>query len=74
MNQYPFLLTIVRHGKPGSAAIALVAAALGLWFGAAVVGWPFGATLCICLGLGAYGFLRSFVELTRIITEMLLPQ
>ena len=70
MNQYPILNLLVRHGNLVAIVISLlpVVFALGLngapaVLAAAVVG-------SIVLGL----FVRSYVELVRVVTDMLLPE
>jgi len=70
LNHYPILNLLVRHGNLVAIVIGLlpVVFALGLnvtpaLLAAAVVG-------SIVLGL----FVRSYVELVRVVTDMLLPQ
>ena len=73
MNQYPVLNFIARHGM----AIAVLGAALpvaaAVWYVAAGGFW--GWLLAGAAG-GFFGFLliKSYVELTQLIIEMLLPK
>ena len=73
MKDYPALGLIVRHGKVGGPLFVLLGAAIVLW-----VALPLGvipAVLIAALATLAGGFLvMSFVEIVRLITEMLLPQ
>jgi hypothetical protein len=73
MNEYPMLHFIVRWGKPIAMVLAAVAVAAGLW-GAAMAG----NVLWAVLGLGGaalgYGLLMSYVELVKLVMDMLLPK
>lgn len=73
MNDYPILRLIVRFGTAGSAVLgAVVFAAIGY------LGYPALGALAIVLGalVGIVLFIlgKSYAELVRIITEMLLPR
>jgi hypothetical protein len=73
MDKYPVLAFIVRYGTPVSIALAVVAAALTLWIGFPLIGW---ASIIVAAVAGGVLLLvaLSYVELVRLITEMLLPQ
>ena len=72
MNDYPVLHLIVRYGAPGATiASVLVVILVGL-AGFEALGW-----LSIPVALFAGGLMyvlgKSYAELVRLITEMLLP-
>ncbi len=73
MNEYPMLHFIVRWGKPIALVLAAAVAAAGL--SGTVMG---GNVLWAPLGLvGAalgYGLLMSYVELVKLVMDMLLPK
>jgi hypothetical protein len=73
MNDYPVLRLIVRYGTAGSIALGVVAFA-----SIAYLGYPALSGLAIAFGalVGIVLFIigKSYAELVRIITEMLLPR
>jgi hypothetical protein len=73
MNEYPTLHFVVTWGKPIAIALAGLVAAAGVW--AAISG---GSLLWGLFGLGAaavgYGLLMSYVELVKLVMDMLLPK
>ena len=73
MNEYPMLHFVVRWGNAIAIALACVVAAAGLW--AAMSG---GNLLWALLGLASaaigYGLLLSYVELVKLVMDMLLPK
>lgn len=73
MKDYPTLGLIVRYGKVGGALFVLAAAAIALW-----VAMPLGIVPAVIIALMvafAGGIVvMSYVEIVRLITEMLLPQ
>lgn len=73
MKEYPTLGLIVRHGKVGGPFFVLVVAAVVLW-----VSLPLGvvpaALIAVLVALAGGVLVMSFVEIVRLITEMLLPQ
>jgi hypothetical protein len=73
MNDYPMLHILVRWGRAIAVALACLVAAAGIW--AALTS---GNYLWGLLGLGAgaiaYGLLLSYVELVKLIMDMLLPK
>jgi hypothetical protein len=73
MNDYPMLRLIVDWGKLVAAALALLVAAAGLW-----CAWSSGHAIWALAGIVAgavgYGLALSYVELVRLITDMLVPK
>ena len=73
MNDYPMLGFIVARGKLIALALALVVVAAGLW-----CAWTSGHVLWGIAGIAAaavgYGLALSYVELVRLITDMLVPK
>jgi hypothetical protein len=73
MNEYPTLHFVVRWGRLIAIALACLVAAAGLWAVASGGGLLWGL-----LGLGAaaigYGLLMSYVELVKLVMDMLLPK
>lgn len=73
MNDYPMLHILVRWGRAIAVALACLVAAAGIW--AALTS---GNYLWGLLGLGAgaigYGLLLSYVELVKLVMDMLLPK
>ncbi len=73
MNDYPTLHFVVRWGRSIAVALAVLVAAAGLW--SAVES---GHVIWAVLGLGAgaigYGLLQSYVELVKLVMDMLLPK
>jgi len=69
---YPMLRGVVRYGKAGGIAISVAAAALVLW-----LLWPvlenWAIPIAAAAGLLAGVVALSFVELIRLITDLLLP-
>jgi len=72
MRDYPVLHLIVRHGAIGAAIASLALAVLISLAGFAALGW-----LIVPIALFAGGLMyvlgKSYAELVRLITEMLLP-
>jgi len=73
MHDYPILRLIVRYGGIGATVMSVVVFALVAWLGYAALGG-----LAIVLGalvaVVVYILAKSYAELVRIITEMLLPR
>jgi hypothetical protein len=73
MKDYPTLALIVRHGKAGGSVLVLAAAAIALW-----VALPLGllpaVAIAVLVALVGGLVVMSYVEIVRLITEMLLPQ
>ncbi len=73
MNDYPMLRLIERYGGWLAVFLALVPPAAAIW--AMALGWHWG-WLAAGLGGGALAFVlvRSYVELVRVMIDMLLPK
>ena len=73
MNDYPMLHILVRWGQPLAIALACLVAAAGIWaaLSSGTILWGL-----LGLGLGAigYGLLLSYVELVKLVMDMLLPK
>ena len=73
MNSYPMLHILVRWGQPIALALACLMAAAGIW-----AALSSGNVLWGVLGLGAaaigYGLLLSYIELVKLVMDMLLPK
>ncbi len=70
MNQYPILNILVRHGNLVAVILGLLPIALAVIVNAAPV--MLGAAI-IAGGILGF-FVRSYVELVRVVIDMLLPQ
>jgi hypothetical protein len=73
MNEYPMLHFIGRYGGWCAIVLALLPLAAGVWLflAGASAGWlAAGVVAAIVL----YGFVRSYVELVRVMIDMLLPK
>jgi hypothetical protein len=73
MNDYPMLHLLVRWGTPIAATLACLLVVIGVW-----AAWSSGNLLWGLLGLGGaaigYGLLLSYVELIKLVMDMLLPK
>lgn len=73
MTDYPMLHLLLRWGKPIAAMLACLVAVAGLW-----TAWSSGNVLWGLLGLAAaavgYCLLQSYVELVKLVMDMLLPK
>ena len=73
MSDYPMLHVLLRWGKPIAALLAFLVAVAGLW-----IAWSSGNVLWGVLGLAGatvgYGLLLSYVELVKLVMDMLLPK
>lgn len=70
MNQYPTLNILVRFGDAVAMILGLLPIALALALGAPPLILAAAAVAGLILGF----FVRSYVELVRVVTDMLLPQ
>jgi hypothetical protein len=73
MNDYPMLHFVMRHGKLASTCLALALALFGI-AGAISSGawvWAFASVAVAAVG---YVLALSYVELVRLIVDMLLPK
>ena len=73
MTKYPMLSLIVRYGSIGSAVLAVAVFGLITAVGLPVIGW-----LAVVAAAGAalltYVIGRSYAELVKLVSEMLMPQ
>ena len=70
MTQYPILNLLVRHGNLVAVVIGLLPVVFALGSNGAPVILAAAVAGSLVLGL----FVRSYVELVRVVTDMLLPQ
>jgi ABC-type uncharacterized transport system permease subunit len=73
MNDYPMLHFLMRWGKLAAAALAVAVFAAGLWAAVSSGQWLWGAAGAVVAVVG-YGLALSYVELVRVIVDMLLPK
>lgn len=73
MESYPLLDFLVRHGR--NLALALAGATLLAGLLAAVMqsAWPW-ALAGTAASVIVYGFVASYAELVRLVTDMLMPK
>ena len=70
---YPVVRLLVRHGTALAIGVGLVIGLAGVWAALAGFGWAW-AVAGPLTGAFAGVMLRSYVELVRLITDMLLPR
>lgn len=73
MNDYPMLHFLMRWGKVAAAGIALAVLATCLWLALSSGQWLWAVAGMGVAGVG-YGLALSYVELVRVIVDMLLPK
>lgn len=73
MKDYPTLGLIVRYGKVGGTVFVLAAAVLALWI-ALPLGMVPALIVAVLVAFAGGIVVMSYVEIVRLITEMLLPQ
>ncbi|HWG05098.1 MAG TPA: hypothetical protein VG271_08795 [Beijerinckiaceae bacterium] len=73
MNSYPILNLLVTHGRTIALALALLTFAGGILASVetTMIVWAFAGGVGGCL---VYGFVASYAELVRLVTDMLLPK
>lgn len=73
MNEYPMLHFIGRHGGWCAVVLAVLPLAAGLWlfFDGASAWWLAAGVVAAAV---VYGVFRSYVELVRVMIDMLLPK
>jgi len=73
MNDYPMLYFLMRWGKLAAACLAAAVLAAGLWAAVSSGQWLWVAAGAVVAVVG-YGLALSYVELVRVIVDMLLPK
>jgi hypothetical protein len=73
MNTYPMLHILVRWGQAVALALACFITAAGIWAALAQGNYLWGL-LGLALGAIGYGLLLSYVELVKLVMDMLLPK
>jgi hypothetical protein len=63
----------MRWGQYVAAGLAVAVAAAGLWAAMSTGAWFWGAIGVVVSGIG-YGLALSYVELVKLIVDMLLPK
>ena len=73
MNDYPMLYFLMRWGKLAAAVLAIGVLAAGIWraVGTGQWAWAIGGAVVALVG---YAVALSYVELVRVIVDMLLPK
>jgi hypothetical protein len=73
MKDYPMLQLIMRFGSIAAALLAAIVVAAAIWAAVATGNWLWAAAGVVAAGAG-YCLAVSYVELVRLITDMLLPK
>ncbi len=73
MQSYPILNFLVEHGRKLAIALGISSLALGVFATIAEGTWSW-TFLGAIAGLLVYGFVASYAELVRLVTDMLLPK
>lgn len=73
MNDYPMLHFLMRWGKLAAACLALAVLAVGLWVALSSGQWLW-AVVGAAVAVVGYALAMSYVELIRVIVDMLLPK
>jgi len=73
MNDYPMLYFLMRWGQHVATGLAMLIAAAGIWAATSTGSWIWAAAGIVVSGVG-YGLALSYVELVRLIVDMLLPK
>jgi hypothetical protein len=73
LNDYPMLHFLLRWGKPGAAVLATAVIVAGIWAAAASGDWLWLLVGLVIAAIG-YALALSYVELVRLIVDMLLPK
>jgi len=73
MNDYPMLHFLMRWGKLASVCLALMVLTAGLWGALSTGQWPW-AVAGVVVAVVGYALAMSYVELIRVIVDMLLPK
>ena len=70
MDQYPTLNFMMQHGQRLAIALGFVPVIAALLFGTGFLGFMAG---CV-IGAVVYGLVRSYIELIKLVTDMLIPK
>jgi hypothetical protein len=73
MNDYPMLHFVMRWGKLAAACLAVAVLVTGLWTAISTGQWLW-AIGGVVIAVAGYGLALSYVELVRVIVDMLLPK
>ena len=73
MNDYPMLHFVMRWGKLAAACLAVAVLVAGLWAAVSTGQWLW-AVAGVAVAVVGYGLALSYVELVRVIVDMLLPK
>ena len=73
MNDYPMLHFLMRWGKLAAACLAMAVLVVGLWVAINSGQWLW-AVAGTAVAVVGYGLALSYVELVRVIVDMLLPK
>jgi hydrogenase/urease accessory protein HupE len=73
MNDYPMLHFLMRWGKLAAACLAFAVLAAGLWAALSSGQWLW-AVAGVVIAVVGYALAMSYVELIRVIVDMLLPK
>jgi hydrogenase/urease accessory protein HupE len=73
VNDYPMLHFLMRWGKLAAACLAVIVVAAGIWAAARSGQWLW-AVAGAGIAVVGYGLALSYVELVRVIVDMLLPK
>jgi hydrogenase/urease accessory protein HupE len=73
MNDYPMLHFLMRWGTLASAGLAFAVLVAGLWAALSSGQWLW-AVAGVAVAVVGYGLAMSYVELIRVIVDMLLPK
>jgi hypothetical protein len=73
MNDFPMLHFIMRWGKIGAGGLATLVVVAGVWAALASGTWVWAPVGVVVAAVG-YALALSYVELVRLIVDMLLPK
>jgi hypothetical protein len=73
MNDYPMLHFLMRWGKLAAGCVAGIVVAAGVWAALASGNWLW-ALAGAGIAVVGYGLALSYVELVKVIVDMLLPK
>ena len=73
MNDYPMLHFLMRWGKLAAACLAAAVLVIALWAAISSGQWLW-AVAGVAVAVVGYGLALSYVELVRVIVDMLLPK